>query len=52
VAEWQDWTAMVFPESGEYVIPQGLATVAIDVEGDVGLYYEPNVWLVHDVAAP
>jgi hypothetical protein len=49
VAEWERWTGMLFPGSGEYVFPHGLATVRIDVEADCGVYYEPNVWLVHDV---
>ena len=39
---------MAFPESGDYVFPRGLATVAIDREADVGRYWEPNVWMVHD----
>lgn len=51
VAEWEQWTDMVFPESGTYVFPHGLATVHIDREADRGLYYEPNVWLIHDVPA-
>jgi hypothetical protein len=38
---------MAFPESGEYVFPQGLAPVAIDREADVGAYWEPNVWMRH-----
>jgi GNAT superfamily N-acetyltransferase len=49
VAEWEEWTGMAFPESGEYVIPGGLATLAIDRERDAGRYAEPNVWMVHDV---
>ena len=49
VAEWERWTQMAFPESGTYVFPHGLATVRVDREADVGLYYEPNVWLIHDV---
>ncbi|MEZ5117921.1 MAG: GNAT family N-acetyltransferase [Candidatus Nanopelagicales bacterium] len=49
VAEWEDWTGMAFPESAEYVFPHGLATVRIDRDSDVGLYYEPNVWVVHDL---
>ena len=48
VAEWEEWTEMAFPESGDYVFPRGLATVAIDREADVGRYWEPNVWMVHD----
>lgn len=42
---------MVFPESEAYVFPHGLATVHIDQEADRGLYYEPNVWLIHDIPA-
>jgi GNAT superfamily N-acetyltransferase len=49
VAEWEDWTGMPFPESGEYVFPGGLATVEIDREADVGRYWEPNVWMLHRV---
>jgi len=40
---------MAFPESGEYVFPHTLAPVAIDRERDRGLYFEPNVWMVHTV---
>jgi hypothetical protein len=47
VAEWEEWVGMAFPESGEYVFPQGLAPVAIDGEADVGAYWEPNVWMRH-----
>lgn len=50
VAEWEEWTAMSFPETGEYVFPGGLATVAIDREQDVGRYWEPNVWMCHSVS--
>ncbi len=47
VAEWESWTDMAFPESGSYVFPQGLATVAIDREKDRGVYWEPNIWVRH-----
>jgi GNAT superfamily N-acetyltransferase len=50
VAEWESWTALRFPESGEYWFPRGLATVHIDVEADRGVYWEPNVWMVHGVS--
>jgi GNAT superfamily N-acetyltransferase len=50
VAEWEEWTAMAFPVSADYVFPEGLATVSIDRDADVGLYYEPNVWLRHRLA--
>jgi hypothetical protein len=47
VDEWETWTAMSFPESGEYVFPEGLAPVVIDTSQDRGRYWEPNVWMVH-----
>jgi hypothetical protein len=47
VAEWESWTGLVFPESGEYVFPEGLATLDVDREADRGSYWEPNVWMIH-----
>jgi GNAT superfamily N-acetyltransferase len=50
VAEWEEWTVMSFPESGEYWFPGGLATVTIDRDADRGSYWEPNVWMRHAAA--
>jgi GNAT superfamily N-acetyltransferase len=47
VAEWEGWTAMALPATGEYVIPDGLAPLHIDREADRGVYVEPNVWMQH-----
>jgi hypothetical protein len=47
VAEWERWTGLAFPETGDYVFPEGLATVHVDREADIGSYWEPNVWMVH-----
>jgi len=47
VADWTAWTGLAFPDSGSYVFPEGLAPVEIDVDADVGAYWEPNVWMVH-----
>ena len=49
VSQWEQWSAMVFPESGAYVVPGALTPVDIDRERDQGLYVEPNVWMVHRV---
>ena len=49
VAEWEIWTGMRFPESGEYIVPGALNPVGIDRERDEGLYVEPNVWMAHGV---
>jgi GNAT superfamily N-acetyltransferase len=47
VGEWKTWTRMAFPETGDYVFPAGLATVHIDRDRDLGEYWEPNVWIIH-----
>jgi hypothetical protein len=47
VPDWESWTDLAYPESGDYVFPEGLATVHIDRAADRGTYWEPNVWLVH-----
>jgi GNAT superfamily N-acetyltransferase len=50
VADWESWTRMRFPETGDYVFPAGLATVHIDREKDTGEYWEPNIWIIHQVS--
>ena len=47
VAEWEEWTEMRFPESGDYIIPGAVVPVQFDCEKDLGLYIEPNVWMHH-----
>lgn len=47
VSEWESWTQMAFPESGDYVFPAGLTTVHIDRDRDIGEYWEPNIWIIH-----
>lgn len=47
IAEWERWTGMVFPESGDYVIPEGLSLLGLDRSTDQGTYVEPNVWMQH-----
>lgn len=47
VAEWEMWTGRCFPDSGPYVIPGALVPITIDREANVGIYLEPNVWMVH-----
>lgn len=47
VGQWESWTHMRFPETGDYVFPAGLATVHIDRDNDLGEYWEPNIWVIH-----
>jgi GNAT superfamily N-acetyltransferase len=48
-AEWEQWTKMKFPQSGQYVIEGALNPIEMDVEKDEGVYIEPNVWIVHEI---
>ena len=47
VAEWESWTKLALPSTGDYVIPDGLAVLAVDREADRGVYHDPNVWMRH-----
>ena len=47
VDRWEEWAGMRFPDSGVYVIPDGLSVLRIDVGNDSGVYVEPNVWMRH-----
>jgi hypothetical protein len=51
VAEWEAWTEMRFPETADYVFPAGLAPVHTDRDADLGDYWEPNIWIIHQVGA-
>lgn len=49
IQEWEEWTGMTFPESGQYVVPQALNPVQIDLQTNCGVYIEPNVWMKHTI---
>lgn len=48
-AEWEAWTGMKIPQTGQYIVPGALNPVEMDVEKDKGVYIEPNVWIVHEI---
>jgi len=49
VDEWENWTEILLPMSGWYIISGALCPILIDREADIGTYTEPNVWMVHDL---
>jgi hypothetical protein len=49
VADWEGWTGLSFPDSGPYVVPTATSPVTIDRERDEGVYFDENVWVVHDL---
>ena len=50
VGEWEEWASMQFPESGNYIVSGTLQPVVMDLEKDLGVYEEPNVWMRHPIA--
>jgi GNAT superfamily N-acetyltransferase len=45
VSQWEEWTGLEFPLSGDTIIPRGMAPLRIDKTADFGTYVEPNVWV-------
>jgi GNAT superfamily N-acetyltransferase len=46
-AEWEKWTGLAFPQSGQYHVPGALNPIQMNVEKGEGIFIEPNVWMVH-----
>jgi hypothetical protein len=47
VGNWETWTQMSLPDNGRYVFPDGLAPLKVSC--GLGEYWEPNVWMMHDL---
>lgn len=47
IAFWETWAGRRFETSGEYILDGALVPISIDVERQVGLYEEPNVWVAY-----
>jgi len=52
VAQWRQWTGLALAVSGDYVIPFAVSRAHIDIERDIGVLTEPNVWMVHLTGYP
>jgi GNAT superfamily N-acetyltransferase len=49
VAEWEAWTGLSFPGSGDYLLPIATNPMTMDLERDEGVYHDANVWMVHPI---
>ena len=49
LAEWSQWTGMIFERSGNFVVPGALSPVHVSCEQDHAVYVEPNLWVHHRV---
>ncbi|MEL6723064.1 MAG: GNAT family N-acetyltransferase [Pseudomonadota bacterium] len=47
---WENRAGMKFPETGNYIISNGLVPVKIDATKNRGIYVEPNVWLYYKLS--
>ena len=47
--QWREWTGLVFPDSGPYVIPGGAVPLEVCVEKNLGTYTAPSIWVAHEV---
>ncbi|MGH8611455.1 MAG: GNAT family N-acetyltransferase [Gammaproteobacteria bacterium] len=45
ITAWEKATGMLFPTSGLYAIPDGLAPLRVDCERGLAVLIEPNVWM-------
>jgi hypothetical protein len=47
VSEWEQWTGLSFPASGDYEVPDALNVLHVDRERDLAVYREENLWVRH-----
>jgi hypothetical protein len=45
IEQWEKWTSMSFPDSGNYIVKDCLTPLIIDRSTNLGIYHEPNVWV-------
>ncbi|GGS22395.1 N-acetyltransferase [Actinokineospora fastidiosa] len=50
LAQWREWTGLPFAEAGPVAVPHALAPVLCDLDQDLAVYIEPNVWVEHRTA--
>ncbi|WP_434631891.1 GNAT family N-acetyltransferase [Thermoanaerobacterium thermosaccharolyticum] len=49
IDDWQEWTNMKFPSSGDYVIDGALVPIKVDIKNNIAEYIEPNVWVSYEL---
>jgi GNAT superfamily N-acetyltransferase len=47
LAEWREWTGLLFERSGTAIVPGALSPVHVSLEQDHAVYVEPNLWIRH-----
>jgi hypothetical protein len=47
VEQWQQWSNLMLPGDGSYVIPDALSPLHLDHAADLGTCVEPTIWVQH-----
>ena len=47
IKDWKQRSGINFTSSGKYEVDGGLSLVDINLETNIGVYYEPNIWIVY-----
>lgn len=47
IAFWETWAGRTFEASGDYLVDGALVPISIDLEQQIGVYEEPNVWVTY-----
>ncbi|MGE3279547.1 MAG: hypothetical protein AB7H90_05160 [Alphaproteobacteria bacterium] len=47
LAEWHEWTGLLFERSGTAIVLGALSPVHVSLEQDHAVYIEPNLWIRH-----
>ncbi|MDO4628882.1 MAG: GNAT family N-acetyltransferase [Planctomycetia bacterium] len=50
LAQWETWTGLVFPDSGEYILPGGAVPMVADRKTGRGVYVAPSIWIAHKLS--
>ena len=45
--QWQSWSGQALPVSGEYIVPQAISPLIVDLTVDLGTLTEPCIWVRH-----
>jgi GNAT superfamily N-acetyltransferase len=49
IAFWETWAGRRIERSGQYLLEGALTPIQIDLERQIGLYEEPNVWVEYSL---
>lgn len=49
IEQWEKWTKLKMPVTGDYVVNGALVPIKADTNKDIAEYTEPNIWVAYDL---